>query len=59
MVDEVTRVFGDMTRRKVVAKVDVVPALIGGVIVEVDGRVYDGSLRTQLDKLQQQMAISS
>ena len=59
MVDEVTRVFSDMTRRKVVAKVDVVPALIGGVIVEVEGRVYDGSLRTQLDKLQQQMAISS
>jgi F-type H+-transporting ATPase subunit delta len=59
MINEVTRVFGVITGRKVVAKVDVVPSLVGGMIVEVEGRVYDGSLRTQLDKLQQQMATSS
>lgn len=59
MVEEVSRVFGNITGRTVVAKVDVVPALIAGVIVEVEGRVYDGSLRTQLDKLHQQMATGS
>jgi F-type H+-transporting ATPase subunit delta len=59
MVDQVTRVFGDITGRRVVAKVDVDPALIAGMIVEVGGRVYDGSLRTQLDKLQHQMATGS
>jgi F0F1-type ATP synthase delta subunit len=35
------------------------PELLAGAIVEVDGRVYDGSLRTQLAKLRQQMASAS
>lgn len=56
MVDEITRAFGTITGKQVVARVEVVPDLIAGVIVEVDGRVYDGSLRTELDKLQHQMA---
>jgi F-type H+-transporting ATPase subunit delta len=59
MAEQVTRVFGDITGRKVIANVDVVPSLIGGMIVEVEGRVYDGSVRTQLDKLHQQMATGS
>jgi F-type H+-transporting ATPase subunit delta len=59
MLEHVTRVFGTITGREVVAKVDVVPALIAGMIVEVEGRVYDGSVRTQLDKLHQQMATGS
>ena len=41
------------------AQVQVVPELIAGMIVEVEGRVYDGSLRTQLGKLHQQMATGS
>ena len=59
MVEQVTRVFGDITGRKVIAKVDVDPNLIAGLIVEVEGRVYDGSLRTELDKMQHQMATGS
>ena len=56
---EITRTFGSITGRQVVARVEVVPDLIAGVIVEVEGRVYDGSLRTELAKLQQQMAAGS
>lgn len=59
MLEETTRVFGAITGRQVVAQVAVVPELIAGMIVEVDGRVYDGSLRTQLGKLHQQMATGS
>jgi F-type H+-transporting ATPase subunit delta len=59
MVEEASRVFGSITGRKVVAKVDVIPDLIAGMIVEIEGRVYDGSLRTELDKLHQQMAAGS
>ncbi len=59
MLTETTRVFGTITGKEVVARVEVVPDLIAGVIVEVDGKVYDGSLRTQLDKLHQQMATGS
>lgn len=59
MVEEITRTFGTITGKQVVARVDVVPDLIAGVIVEVGGKVYDGSLRTELDKLQQHMATGS
>jgi F-type H+-transporting ATPase subunit delta len=59
MLSEITRVFGAITKKQVVAKVEIVPELIAGVIVEVEGRVYDGSLRTQLGKLHQQMATGS
>jgi F-type H+-transporting ATPase subunit delta len=56
---EVTRVFGGMTGKQVVAELAVDPALLAGVIVEAEGRVYDGSLRTQLAKLREQMATGS
>jgi len=59
MLEEIARVFGAITGRRIVAKVEVAPELIAGVIVEVDGRVYDGSLRTELGKLRQQMATGS
>lgn len=59
MLDETTRVFGTLTGKKVVAQIEVVPDLIAGLIVEIDGRVYDGSLRTELAKLRQQMATGS
>ena len=59
MLEHVTRVFGDLTGRTVIAKIDVVPSLIAGLIVEVGGRVYDGSLRTELEKLHQRMASGS
>jgi F-type H+-transporting ATPase subunit delta len=59
MLAETTRVFGTITGKEVVAQVEVVPELIAGVIVEVGGKVYDGSLRSQLDKLHQQMATGS
>jgi F-type H+-transporting ATPase subunit delta len=59
MLDEISRTFGAITGRRVMARVEVVPTLIAGVIVEIEGRVYDGSLRTQLAKLHQHMATGS
>ncbi len=59
VVDEITQAFSTITRGQVVANVEVDPELIAGVIVEVEGRVYDGSLRTELGKLQHQMATAS
>jgi F-type H+-transporting ATPase subunit delta len=59
LLEEITRTFGTITGRKVLATVEVVPDLIAGVIVEVDGKVYDGSLRSELDKLRHHMATGS
>jgi F-type H+-transporting ATPase subunit delta len=59
LLEQVTQTFGVITKKQVVARVEIVPDLIAGVIVEVDGRVYDGSVRTELAKLQQRMATGS
>jgi F-type H+-transporting ATPase subunit delta len=37
---------------KVVLKVEVDAKLIGGVVTTIGGTVYDGSVRTQLDKIE-------
>lgn len=42
--------------RKVIARVEIDPALVAGVTVEMEGRVYDGSVRTQLEHLARAMA---
>ena len=59
LLEEITRTFGTITGRKVLATIEVVPDLIAGVIVEVDGKVYDGSLRSELSKLRHHMATGS
>jgi F-type H+-transporting ATPase subunit delta len=40
------------TGRKVELKVDIDPSLIGGIQVEVGGKVFDGSVRTQLRRIE-------
>ena len=42
--------------REVVVTLDVDPALLGGVVLDIGGTVYDGSLRAQLDRLGRNMA---
>ena len=32
------------------------PELIGGLVVEFEGKIYDGSVRTQLEKMKQRIA---
>lgn len=42
--------------RKVVPRIEIDPSLLGGLTVEMEGRVYDGSVRTQLSHLAHTMA---
>lgn len=46
--DEIAARFSDVLGQHVLLQQVVVPELIGGVTVEVDGRVYDGSVKGQL-----------
>jgi F-type H+-transporting ATPase subunit delta len=46
------RAFG----KQVILSVEVEPALLGGLAVEIEGRVYDGSVLTQLQHLAQELA---
>lgn len=55
-VDQIRAVLEQMSGKKVLASVVVDPTLIAGVSVEIEGRVYDGSARTQLAHLARSMA---
>lgn len=55
-VDVIVSKFEEKADRKVIADVVVDDSLIGGIQVEMEGRVYDGSVRTQLARLESRMA---
>jgi F-type H+-transporting ATPase subunit delta len=44
-----------VTGRTVQLQVDIDPTLIGGVVARIGSTVYDGSIRTQLQKMKQQL----
>lgn len=48
--------FEAITGRRVLETAEVDAELLGGVTVETEGRVYDGSIRTQLARLERRMA---
>jgi len=48
VVGEITSTLEAIVGKTVLLKVEVDPALIAGVTVEIEGQVYDGSARTQL-----------
>jgi F-type H+-transporting ATPase subunit delta len=50
-IERIRALFEAKTGKKILASVVVAPELIGGVVVEVEGRVYDGSVSTQLERL--------
>jgi F-type H+-transporting ATPase subunit delta len=51
--EQVVRALEGMSGKKVQAEVGQDPALLGGVVAQVGDTVYDGSLRTQLERLRQ------
>ncbi len=48
--------FARVTGRTVLARVETDAALLGGLVVEIEGRVFDGSVRTALARLADRMA---
>jgi len=49
--DAIIAAFKKRTGKEVIPTVTVDPDLLGGVQVEVGGQVFDGTVRTQLDRL--------
>lgn len=45
-----------LTGKKIEARYDVDPALLGGARVQIGTTVYDGSVRAQLDRMRQELA---
>ena len=53
---DIVATFSTLTGKQVLPQVAVEPDLLGGVVVEVEGKVYDGTVRTQLDRLAKELA---
>jgi F-type H+-transporting ATPase subunit delta len=52
----INEIFEHKTGKRVIAAADVDPELLGGALVELQGRVFDGSLRTRLERLKRSLA---
>lgn len=60
--DELSRVreaIARMTGRNIVLETKTDPSLIGGVVAQVGATMLDGSLRTQLEKMREQLKNAS
>ena len=51
-VAEIKATLEKSTGKKVIIKVEVDPALIGGVVTKIGDKLFDGSVRTQLNRIQ-------
>ena len=49
--EDLVAVVGGMSGKTAILTEEVDSAIIGGIVVEVGGKVYDGSVRTQLESL--------
>ena len=56
MVDRLRDMLQRISGKQIVLQQETDPSLIGGVIVEFEGKVYDGSVRTQLENMKQRIA---
>ncbi len=55
LVDQVTDLLSDVLHRDVVLATQTDPALIGGLVIEVEGRVWDASVRTRLEQMRRDL----
>jgi F-type H+-transporting ATPase subunit delta len=55
MVDRLRGVLHGISGKEIVLQQETDPALIGGLVVEFEGKIYDGSVRTQLEQMKQRI----
>ena len=56
MVENLSARLRGLSGKEVILQQEVDPTLLGGLMVELEGKVYDGSIRTQLEKMKQRIA---
>lgn len=56
MVDRLRDALHGISGKEVVLEQETDSGLIGGMVIELEGTVYDGSVRTQLEKMKQRIA---
>jgi F-type H+-transporting ATPase subunit delta len=56
LLDRVRETLHAISGKEVVLHEETEPELLGGLMVELAGTIYDGSVRTQLEKMKQIIA---
>ncbi|MGH7873028.1 MAG: ATP synthase F1 subunit delta [Candidatus Binatia bacterium] len=56
MVEQLRERLHGISGKDIVLQQDTDPRLLGGLVIELEGKVYDGSIRTQLEKMKQRIA---
>lgn len=56
MIERLREQLRGISGKEVVLQQETDPSLLGGLLVELEGTVYDGSVRTQLEKMKQRIA---
>ncbi len=56
MLEGVRERLRGISGKDVVLQEETDPRLLGGLLIELEGKVYDGSVRTQLEKMKQRVA---
>jgi len=54
-VEAIKKRLASMTGKEVLLTLEVDPGLIGGVVTQIGGVIYDGSIRTQLENLKESL----
>ncbi len=55
-LNDIVATFTRLTGKTVLPTVEIDPELLGGVVVEAEGRVYDGTVKTQFARIAKQLA---
>ena len=55
LAERVSEQLRAMSGKDVVLQQEIDPGLMGGMTVELEGKVYDGSIRSQLEKMKQRI----
>ena len=56
MVEQLRARLRSISGKEVVLQQETESGLLGGLLIELEGKVYDGSIRTQLEKMKQRIA---
>ena len=55
-LEKLTRSLEGMAGKTLIMEVQTDPSLIGGIVARMEGMVFDGSIRTQLERLREALA---
>lgn len=53
--DQIQKALSKKTKKEIVLEKKVVPEVLGGMLVQVDGAIYDGTLKSHLEKIKEKM----